>query len=160
MGRARRAIEELTDVADRIDQAMRRKHPNLWRAIVLDIVCLYGSGIGYAFTRTPPTFSRLIDVHAIGITLILAATMLVYGFRYNLRWYGRALALGAGVTGFLTLSVLGAILDGYANDKLAPSIGSFFLFLFVTCQLLIQAAEPLQNPVSEANAEQVADGNS
>ena len=129
---------------------MRRQHPSLWRALVVDVVTLTVGGFGYAVLTTPTSVS-VIPVRPIGWALMTAGVVLWVGWRRSPRLYAWGMSLAAGVWGFLSMSVAAAIVSGWVNNKPAPSVGSLAAFVFVASQFTIQAGEPHSNPVSEAN---------
>lgn len=133
----------------RFDLLLKERHPSLWRAFVLDIVVMAGAGVGYFFFRTPRSFTD-IPAEGLGIGFLLAASVLLFGFRYSYDVFSKGLWVSMGLCGFLSTAILGQIIQGYISDTTAPALGSFFFFLFCTLQLWIQAGEPLANPTSEA----------
>ena len=135
----------------RYDIELKRQHPSLWKAYVLDIATMIGAGIAYTTLRVPVNFTDL-PIQLVGVSMFVSGLFLWFGHLFNPTVFNRSLWAAMGICGFLTASIFSRILDGYANNTSAPAIGSFFFFLFVTLQLYIQAGEPRHNPQAETLA--------
>lgn len=158
----------------RFDRDMRKHHPMLWWAIILDILCLGGITFVYLFGTVSQigVMQHLTDymtARQFGFLLLIAETALIWGFLRSQKVYRFALTAAANLMLVMAAFASWGVWTVWSGKNAACeaafgnsdcrhvlSIGFAFTFacIFMAAQFRIQAYEPRTNPDSEALREQ------